>query len=64
VPEPFGGVTDDHLPLQEVGIRAIDVIDLDYGPSRAYWHTLQDVIENVSAESLQIVGDVAMALLR
>jgi Zn-dependent M28 family amino/carboxypeptidase len=64
VPEPFGGVTDDHLPLQEAGIRAIDVIDLEYGPDRAYWHTLQDVIANVSVESLQIVGDVAMALLR
>jgi hypothetical protein len=64
VEEQYGGVTDDHLPLQQVGIRAIDVIDLEYGPNRAYWHTLQDVIENVSAESLQIVGDVAMALLR
>lgn len=64
VEEQYGGVTDDHIPLQEVGIRAIDVIDLEYGPNRAYWHTLQDVIENVSAESLQIVGDVAMALLR
>ncbi len=64
VDEPGGAVTDDHLPLLQAGIRAIDVIDLDYGPDRAYWHTLQDVIENVSAESLQIVGDVAMALLR
>ena len=64
VEEQYGGVTDDHLPLQQVGIRAIDVIDLEYGSNRAYWHTLQDVIENVSAESLQIVGDVAMALLR
>ncbi|MCZ6916884.1 MAG: M28 family peptidase [Gemmatimonadetes bacterium] len=64
VAEAGGGITDDHVPLQQVGIRAIDVIDLDYGPNRAYWHTLQDVIENVSAESLQIVGDVAMALLR
>ena len=25
-------ITDDHLPLLEKGIRAIDVIDFDYGP--------------------------------
>jgi len=53
-------IEDDHVPLLEVGIRAIDVIDLDYDA----WHTLQDTIDKVSARSLQIVGDVAMALLR
>lgn len=53
-------VTDDHLPLLETGIRAIDVIDLDY----RYWHTLEDTLDKVSAESLQVVGDVAVALLR
>ncbi|MFQ6046624.1 MAG: M28 family peptidase, partial [Gemmatimonadales bacterium] len=34
-------VTDDHLPLLDAGIRAINVIDLEYGPSRSYWHTLE-----------------------
>ena len=53
-------VTDDHIPLLEVGIRAIDVIDLDY----EYWHTTEDTLDKVSAESLQAVGDVAIALLR
>ncbi len=53
-------VTDDHLPLLEAGIRAIDVIDFEY-PS---WHTTEDTLDKVSAESLQVVGDVAMALLR
>jgi Zn-dependent M28 family amino/carboxypeptidase len=57
-------ITDDHLPLQKAGIRAIDVIDLEYGPNRSYWHTLEDTIDKVSAESLQIVGDVAVALVR
>jgi Zn-dependent M28 family amino/carboxypeptidase len=57
-------ITDDHLPLQNTGIRAIDVIDLEYGPNRSYWHTLEDTIDKVSAASLQIVGDVAVALLR
>jgi len=53
-------LNDDHLALLAAGIRAIDVIDFDY----AYWHTSDDTPDKVSAESLQIVGDVAMALLR
>ncbi len=58
-------VIDDHVPLQEVGVRAIDVIDFDYGgPDNRYWHTTEDTLDKVSAESLQIVGEVALALLR
>ncbi len=53
-------VTDDHIPLLEVGVRAIDVIDLDY----TYWHTTEDTLDKVSARSLQIVGEVAVALVR
>jgi hypothetical protein len=40
------------------------VIDLDYGPGNSYWHTLEDTVDKLSVESLQIVGDVAVALLR
>ncbi len=57
-------ITDDHVPLLEAGIRAIDVIDLEYGPGNRYHHTLEDTVDKVSAESLQIVGDVAVALVR
>lgn len=53
-------LTDDHVPLQQVGIRAIDVIDFDF----PYHHTTEDTIDKVSAESLQIVGNVAIALIR
>ena len=63
-------VTDDHVPFIEKGFRVIDVLDLDYGPpgpdgeaSPNYHHTLQDTMEHISAKSLQIVGDVALALL-
>ena len=51
---------DDHVPLQQAGIRAIDVIDFDF----PYHHTTEDTIDKVSAASLQIVGDVAVALVR
>jgi Zn-dependent M28 family amino/carboxypeptidase len=56
-------ITDDHLPLLEVGIRAIDVIDFQYGPSNRYWHTPQDTPDKVSAASLQVIGDVAVTLV-
>ena len=53
-------ITDDHYPLLKAGLRVIDVIDIDYDAH----HTMGDTVERVSAKSLKIVGDVAMALLR
>lgn len=60
IPSVRHTLTDDHVSLQKAGIRAIDVVDFDY----PYWHTTEDTIDKVSAESLQIVGDVAVALVR
>jgi len=57
-------LTDDHIPLQQVGIRAIDVIDFSYGPDNGWHHTTLDTLDKVSAESLQAVGDVMMGVLR
>ena len=50
-------VEDDHIPFVRAGVPVVDVIDLD-NPT---WHTAQDTIENVSARSLQIVGEVIAA---
>jgi glutaminyl-peptide cyclotransferase len=60
VASPRHTLIDDHLELQKAGIRAIDVVDFDY-PS---WHTQYDTIDKVSGASLQVVGDVAVALIR
>jgi Zn-dependent M28 family amino/carboxypeptidase len=60
VASPRHTLIDDHLELQKAGIRAIDVVDFDY-PS---WHTQYDTIDKVSPASLQVVGDVAAALIR
>jgi Zn-dependent M28 family amino/carboxypeptidase len=60
VANPKHTLIDDHLELQKVGIRAIDVVDFDY----PWWHTKDDTIDKVSGASLQIVGDVATALVR
>lgn len=56
---PKWTLTDDHVSLQERGIRAIDVVDFDY----PYWHTPDDTPDKVSAQSLQTVGEVALALV-
>ena len=63
---PFEGTTatDDHIELQRVGIRAIDVIDFSYGPENAWWHSPEDTMDKISAESLGIVGDVALRLVQ
>ena len=52
-------VTDDHLPLYNAGIPAIDIIDFDY----PHWHTVRDLPENCSGASLEAVGKVVTAWL-
>ena len=53
------GMTDDHTPLNEIGIPVIDLIDFDFPP----WHTAGDTLDKISAESLEIVGRVALYAL-
>lgn len=72
LPESKLAITDDHLPFIRRGLRVIDVIDIDYcsdggvdcgSDARNLHHTLQDTIDQISARSLQIVGDVALTLV-
>ncbi len=54
---------DDHNPFAKIGIPVADLIDFDYGPGApggAYWHSSQDTMDKLSAESLQIVGSVVL----
>lgn len=53
IPEYRHSMLDDHTPFLEAGIPAVDIIDFDY----AYWHTVEDTPDKVSAESLQVVGE-------
>ena len=57
---PYGMITDDHIPLIDAGMRAIDVIDISY----PYWHTTQDTPDKESAQSLEAVGNTAVAVIR
>lgn len=52
-------IEDDHVPFLDAGVPATDIIDLDY-PA---WHTAADTLDQTSARSLQIVGDVVLASL-
>ncbi len=54
-------IYDDHVPLTRTArIPAIDLIDFDY-PA---WHTADDNLEHISADSLQKVGSVTLHHLR
>ena len=59
VPEPGIAITDDHLPLIRAGLRVIDVIDINYD----HHHRPTDTLDKISARSLQMVGDIATALV-
>jgi glutaminyl-peptide cyclotransferase len=50
---------DDHVPLNAIGIPTLDIIDFDF----PWWHTADDTMDKISAQSLQIVGSVALYYL-
>ena len=52
-------VTDDHVPLLNVGIPCVNLIDFDY----EFWHTLADTPDKCSPESLAEVGQLVISLL-
>ncbi|MFZ0964693.1 MAG: M28 family peptidase [Terriglobia bacterium] len=56
-------VDDDHIPFVNAGVAAVDLIDFDYGPGNAYWHTARDTVAHCSPLSLTIVGRVVLATL-
>ena len=57
-----GYITDDHVPLLQKGIRAIDVIGFEN--YRQWHHTMQDTVDKVSEQTLGDIGRLALALLR
>lgn len=66
--EEVGGVTDDHLPLNEkAGIPCIDIINhypdceqSSFGPT---WHTISDDMQHIDKNTLQAVGQTLIQLL-
>jgi len=64
-----GYIYDDHIPLEQAGLKAIDIIDGDLIGAdtpvkrRNYWHTHKDNMDNIGKNTLQQVGDVMTYLL-
>ena len=52
-------VSDDHIPYLKANIPSVDLIDFDY----PCWHMACDTLDQVSAHSLKIVGDVVYTSL-
>jgi glutaminyl-peptide cyclotransferase len=52
-------VSDDHIPYLKANVPSVDLIDFDY----PCWHMACDTLDQVSAHSLKIVGDVIYASL-
>ncbi len=52
-------IVDDHIPLNDAGLPAVDILDFDY-PA---WHTHRDTPEQLSAASLAQAGRVAAWLV-
>lgn len=59
-------ILDDHQPFFDQGIPAIDLIDFQYGSAPGlndYWHTSNDTLDKLSADSLETVGQVILRVL-
>ena len=52
-------VEDDHVPFLKMGVPAALLIDFDYPP----WHTAEDTLDKLSADSLGVVGAVVLEAL-
>ena len=52
-------VEDDHVPFLTLGVPATLLIDFDYPP----WHTADDTLDKISAQSLGVVGEVLLEAL-
>ena len=61
-----GVIYDDHQAFLELGYPAVDLIDFYYGSrpgENDYWHTPEDTLDKLSADSLQVTGRIVMEML-
>ena len=61
-----GMISDDHVAFLNRGVPAMDLIDFEFGSAPGkndYWHTAEDSMDKVSAESLEKVGRVTVRMV-
>jgi Zn-dependent M28 family amino/carboxypeptidase len=57
-------ISDDHLPFMSIGVPCADIIDINYGYSNVFHHTVQDTVDKLSTKSLEISGIVILETVR
>ena len=68
-PRQGESIYDDHIPMNQAGIKTIDIIDADLVGAdtpverRNYWHSDRDTMDNIGKNTLQQVGNVLVYLL-
>lgn len=58
-----GAVNDDHVPLLDAGIPAVDIIEIGHPATNSFnptWHTMADNIDNIDPATLAAVGNVVV----
>jgi len=62
-PHNANAIGDDHMPFINAGVRALDLIDFDYGPNNSWWHTPADTVDKLDAHSFEVVGAVLVRVI-
>jgi Zn-dependent M28 family amino/carboxypeptidase len=57
-------IEDDHVPFLRKGVRAANLIDFEYGPNHAWWHTAQDTMDKLSPASMEVVGRTLVEVIK
>lgn len=52
-------ILDDHVPLIEVGVPMVNIIDFTY----PYWHTVEDTVDKCSPKSLEVVATLLISVI-
>ena len=61
--EISGGIIDDHIYLQKVGIPAIDIIECNNYETNSFpstWHTVKDDMNSIDPSTLKAVGQTVI----
>ncbi len=64
---PGGSITDDHLYVNQLaGIPSVNIIQYDPNSEKgfgAYWHTINDTMENIDRNTLHAVGTTVLSVI-
>jgi glutaminyl-peptide cyclotransferase len=55
---------DDHDSFTKRNVPSVDIIDLDVANDVPYWHTPQDTLDKISANTLAIVGHTILESIK